>query len=141
MIDALLDAVRARGFSPKTAAMDKGYDASRVYAACERSGVLLVIPLRATPEVARGGGDPPICAHGIWRFGGSDRPRQRTKWRCPSAECPPRQHLDSGKPIAPLIPRESARWRGLYRGRAAVGRAVGRLKGDYGLTPIRVSRT
>ena len=33
---------------------------------------------------------------------------------------------------------ETKRWRDLYRGRAAVEREFGRLKMDYGLTPIRV---
>jgi hypothetical protein len=37
-----------------------------------------------------------------------------------------------------LVPRESKRWRDLYRGRAAVEREFGRLKNEYGLTPLRV---
>jgi len=42
----LLDAIRARGFTPETCAMDKGYDNTRVYAECEERGVEPVIPLR-----------------------------------------------------------------------------------------------
>ena len=42
----LLDAVRARSFSPLTCAMDMGYDNSRVYAECAERGVTAVIPLR-----------------------------------------------------------------------------------------------
>ncbi len=38
----------------------------------------------------------------------------------------------------PLVPRESKRWRDLYRGRAAVEREFGRLKNEYGLAPLRV---
>ena len=40
--------------------------------------------------------------------------------------------------LHPLVPRESKRWRNLYRGRAAVERGFGRLKMDYGLSPLRV---
>jgi class 3 adenylate cyclase len=38
----------------------------------------------------------------------------------------------------PLIPRDTKRWRDLYRGRAAVEREFGRLKHEYGLAPLRV---
>lgn len=38
----------------------------------------------------------------------------------------------------PLIPRETKRWGDLYRGRGAVERELGRLKHEYGLTPLRV---
>ena len=40
--------------------------------------------------------------------------------------------------LHPLIPRETRRFRDLYRGRAAVEREFGRLKNEYGLTPLRV---
>ena len=42
----LLDAVRARGFSPVTCAMDMGYDNARIYADCADRDVTAVIPLR-----------------------------------------------------------------------------------------------
>jgi hypothetical protein len=42
----LLDALHARGFRPETCAMDKGYDAVRVYAECEERGCEPVIPLK-----------------------------------------------------------------------------------------------
>src|SRR5438067_4969471 len=42
----LLDAVRARGFAPMTAAMDMGYDNNRVYTECDERNVAAVIPLR-----------------------------------------------------------------------------------------------
>lgn len=38
----------------------------------------------------------------------------------------------------PRISRHSERFRGLYKGRAAVEREFGRLKHDYGLAPLRV---
>jgi hypothetical protein len=37
-VATLLDALHARGFKPKTAALDKGYDNARVYAECEERG-------------------------------------------------------------------------------------------------------
>jgi hypothetical protein len=40
--------------------------------------------------------------------------------------------------LHPLIPRETKRFRDLYCGRAAVEREFGRLKHQYGLTPLRV---
>jgi IS5 family transposase len=42
----LLDAVRARGFTPETVAMDGGYDHARVYAECAERGCAAIIPLR-----------------------------------------------------------------------------------------------
>ncbi len=42
--------------------------------------------------------------------------------------------------LHPLIPRETLRWKGLYRGRASVEREFGRLKNEWGLTPLRVRR-
>jgi len=38
----------------------------------------------------------------------------------------------------PLVPRDTKRWRSLYRGRASVEREFGRLKNEYGLAPLRV---
>jgi hypothetical protein len=40
--------------------------------------------------------------------------------------------------LHPLIPRETLRWKGLYRRRAAVEREFGRLKHEWALTPLRV---
>ena len=42
----LLDAVRARGFTPDTVAVDRGYDNNRVYDECHERGIAPVIPLR-----------------------------------------------------------------------------------------------
>lgn len=42
--------------------------------------------------------------------------------------------------LHPLIPRETLRFRGLYRRRASVERAFGRLKHEWGLSPLRVRR-
>src|SRR3954453_24071159 len=42
----LLDAARARGYSPITCAMDMGYDNGRVYTECADRDVIAVIPLR-----------------------------------------------------------------------------------------------
>jgi len=40
--------------------------------------------------------------------------------------------------LHPLIPRETPRYRNLYRGRSAVEREFGRLKNDWALAPLRV---
>jgi hypothetical protein len=37
-----------------------------------------------------------------------------------------------------LVPRETKRWKALYRGRAAVEREFGRLKNEWALLPLRV---
>jgi IS5 family transposase len=52
--------------------------------------------------------------------------------------CVPIVCLRKGRPI-PLtpIPYGSDEWKRLYRGRAAVEREFGRLKHEYGLTPLR----
>ena len=42
----LLDKVHARGFTPRTATLDKGYDSNRVHAECMERGVLPVIPIK-----------------------------------------------------------------------------------------------
>jgi hypothetical protein len=41
---------------------------------------------------------------------------------------------------APSTPRETLRWKGLYRGRASVEREFGRLKNEWALAPLRVRR-
>ena len=53
--------------------------------------------------------------------------------------CVPIVALRKGRPV-PLsaIPYGSSEWKRLYRGRAAVEREFGRLKHDYGLSPLRV---
>jgi hypothetical protein len=40
----------------------------------------------------------------------------------------------------PRIQRHTQQWRDLYAGRAAVEREFGRLKHDYGLSPLRIRR-
>jgi hypothetical protein len=42
----LLDKLHARGFTPRTAALDKGYDSNRVHAECAERYVLPVIPIK-----------------------------------------------------------------------------------------------
>jgi transposase len=39
-----------------------------------------------------------------------------------------------------LIPRETVRWKALYRSRGAVEREFGRLKHEWALLPLRVRR-
>jgi Transposase DDE domain len=40
--------------------------------------------------------------------------------------------------LHPLIPRETPRWRKLYRGRASVEREFGRLKNEWALLRLRI---
>jgi hypothetical protein len=134
----LLDALARRGFAVETCAMDKGYDVGNVYDACEAANVQPIVPLRSTPAVKRGEHLPPSCEHGPWRFAGSDYQRQAAKWRCPTGECEPASTWIKADRLHPLIPRETLRWRRLYRGRAAVEREFGRLKHDWALLPLRV---
>jgi transposase len=136
----LLDKLKAHGINPETCAMDKGYDNSTVHDACTDREVLPVTALRQTPAVKRGDHQPPSCEHGTWTFAGADRKRAATKWRCPTGECKPASVWVKADRLHPLIPRETARWKGLYRRRASVERAFGRLKNEWALAPLRVRR-
>jgi IS5 family transposase len=52
--------------------------------------------------------------------------------------CVPIVCLRKGRPIPLLpIPYGSDEWKRLYRGRSAVKREFGRLKNEFGLTPLR----
>ena len=73
-----------------------------------------------------------------WRFAGADARRARTKWRCPTGECSSSSRWVRADRLHPLVPRESKRWKSLYRGRAAVEREFGRLKNEWALLPLRV---
>lgn len=136
----LLDKLRAHGINPETCAMDKGYDNGTVHDVCTERGVLPVTALRRTPAVKEGKHNPPCCEHGEWRFAGADRKRAATKWRCPTGECKPASVWVKADRLHPLIPRETVRWKALYRRRASVERAFGRLKNEGGLAPLRVRR-
>jgi hypothetical protein len=136
----LLDKLHALGIDPETCALDKGYDNNRVYGNCSERGIAPVIPLRKTPDVKKGKDKPPTCEHGEWRFAGADHRRKASKWRCPTGECKPASVWVAESRLHPLIPRETLRWKGLYRGRASVERGFGRLKNEWSLTPLRVRR-
>jgi IS5 family transposase len=138
MVAPLLDKLSGLGIRPETCAMDKGYDIERVYGECAERGVAPVIPLRQTTAVKRGDDKPPCCQHGAWRFAGADYKRQATKWRCPTAECEPASAWVKADRLHPLVPRETLRWRGLYKRRGAVEREFGRLKNEWVLAPLRV---
>jgi transposase, IS5 family len=137
-VPALLDTLAARGFGVETVAMDKGYDNVSMHDACADHGAVAIFPLRETPFVKRGDHLAPTCEHGTWTFAGADFKRKQTKWRCPTGECQPKSLWRKSSRLHPLIPRETKRWRDLYRGRAAVEREFGRLKHEYGLAPLRV---
>ena len=136
----LLDAAITNGFTPETCAMDKGYDATAIYEACETRGVHPIIPLRMTTGVKQGKAEPPLCEHGTWTFAGSDAKRGASKWRCPTGESTPASRWIKADRLQPLIPRGSKRFRALYHQRGAVEREFGRLKHDWALLPLRVRR-
>jgi Transposase DDE domain len=110
----------------------------RVYGECEDRNVRPIIPLRETPAVKAGAHKPPTCEHGEWRFAGAAAQRGGAKWRCPTAECTPASRWIKASRLHPLVPRETKRWKSLYRGRAAVEREFGRLKNEWALLPLRV---
>ena len=136
----LLDKLKGLGFNPETCALDKGYDSGPVYEACEDRNIRPIICVKQTPAVKRGEDKPPTCEHGEWRFAGADYDRKATKWRCPTNECATKSVWIKADRLHPLIPRETLRWKGLYRGRASVERAFGRLKNEWSLAPLRVRK-
>jgi transposase len=136
----LLDKLHTLGIDPETCALDKGYDNGSMHDACTDRGIVPVIPLRETAAVKRGEHKPPTCEHGEWRFAGADHKRNACKWRCPTGECKPASVWIKADRLHPLIPHETLRWKGLYRGRASVERSFGRLKNEWGLSPLRVRR-
>ena len=113
-------------------------------AACTRTGLplawrvetarrqesLYVAPLLDT--LRANGFQPETCA--MDKGFDNDRVWRETRER----DCIPIICLRKGRPI-PLntIPYRSDEWKRLYRGRAAVEREFGRLKNEYGLTPLR----
>jgi hypothetical protein len=134
----LIDEAKRRGAMAATCAMDKAYDIGRVYEECAERDCQAIVPLRATGAVVKNEHRPPACEHGVWVFAGSDRKRGASKWRCPSGECKPASTWVKADRLHPLMPRESKRWKALYRGRGAVEREFGRLKNEWGLKPLRV---
>ena len=85
-----------------------------------------MVPLQETPFVKAGKHLPPTCEHGTWAFAGSDAKRGASKYRCPSGECSPASVWIKADRLHTLIPRETARWKKLYRGRSGVEREFGR---------------
>ena len=73
-----------------------------------------------------------------WTFAGADAKRGAAKYRCPKGECSPASVWIKADRLHTLIPRESVRWRKLYRRRASVEREFGRLKHEWALLPLRV---
>jgi len=63
---------------------------------------------------------------------------RRIEVALPDWACQPGSRWIKADRLHPLIPRETPRWKKLYRGRAAVEREFGRLKHDWGLSPLRV---
>lgn len=136
-VAGLLATAARRGVVSETCALDKGYDHTVIHETVAAHGIRPVIPLRMTPDVKRGAHLAPSCEHGTWTFAGADAKRNATKWRCPTGACSPASVWIKASRLHPLIPRETARYKALYRGRAAVEREFGRLKHEWGLAPLR----
>jgi hypothetical protein len=126
--------VRRKGCRPLGG---KGYDYGPVHTACEERGVAPIISRRRFANEGEWT-EHPTCEHGAWTFAGADFKRKATKWRCPSGECQPKSVWMKADRRHPLVPRSSKRFSQLYAGRSAVEREFGRLKNEYGLTPLRV---
>jgi IS5 family transposase len=139
-VGGLLDTLTGRGFTVDVAVLDKGYDGEPMYETCESRGIRPVIALIETAGVKAGKHKPRTCEHGEWTFAGADAKRGATKWRCPTGECKPASVWIKADRLHPLIPHGTERHKALYRKRTAVEREFGRLKNDYGLTPLRVRR-
>lgn len=120
--------------------MDKGYDVGPVYEACEARRIRPIIPLKETPFLKAGKAAPPSCGHGTWMFAGADAKRGAAKYRCPTSECSPASVWLKADRLHTLIPRETPRWKKLYRSRAAVEREFGYLKHEWAMLPLRVRR-
>ena len=56
----------------------------------------------------------------------------------PTGPCKLGSRWSTASRLHTLVPRDSDRWRKLYRGRAAVEREFGRLKHEWALLPLRV---
>jgi len=134
----LIDSVRERGFNPRTAIMDKGYDNGPIHNGCMDRDICPVTPLRQTGRVKAGDANAPTCEHGEWTFAGTDYKRKATKWRCPTGECQPKSTWVKADRLHPLIPRHTKRSKALYSSRGAVEREFGRLKHEWALLPLRV---
>jgi transposase len=140
LVPSLLDMLTARDFAPTIAILDRGYDNTPVYEACESRGIRPIIPLRETPAVKAGKAAPPSCDHGTWTFAGSDAKRGASKWRCPSGECLPASVWIKADRLHTLLPRSTDRWKSIYKQRGCVERGFGRLKHKWGMLPLRVRR-
>lgn len=140
MVPGLLGTLASRGFTPRAAVMDKGYDGQLMYQECEARGIRPVIALKMTGGVRAGWDKPPACAHGQWAFAGSDARRGASKWRCPAGACRPASAWIKASRLHPLIPRHTTRWKTLYQQRVAVEREFGQLKHEWGMLPLRVRR-
>lgn len=139
-VPTLLDAAIGRGFSPAVCVMDKGYDGSAIYAACESRNVRPVIPLKVTAGVTAGWHLPPSWKHGRWTFAGSDSKRGASKWRCPKGACVPASVWVKADRMHTLIPRTTDRLRRSTAPGSLSSASFGVLKHEWAMLPLRVRR-
>jgi hypothetical protein len=86
-----------------------------------------VILLRQTPDPGREsqqGQAPVLPGHGEWTLADADAARGATRWHCPAGQCAPASVRVKASRLHPLIPRGTARCKGLYHQR---GTRVGAL--------------
>lgn len=137
MVAPLIDGAKSLGFAAETCAMDGNYDAKHIYETCEERDCRPIVPLsKATTDTGRH--KPPECEHGAWEFRGAEYDRKTTKWACPTGECNSKVKRIQHSRLHTLIPRGTGRWWDLYRRRPAIERSFGRLKHEWGMTPLRV---
>src|ERR1035437_8877588 len=74
------------------------------------------------------------------RFAGAAKKGKATKGGGRPPERKPPPGGTQGHRLHPLIPRETLRFKSLYRNRGAVEREFGRLKHEWALAPLRVRR-
>ena len=107
-VSDLLTAVKDRGFTPETVALDKGYDVKPVYDACHQTGSLPII--RATQDTRRQTGEasPTSLRARHLDVRRSGLPAQANEVALPDRRMLAQEPLAEGQPSAPAHPARDA---------------------------------
>ena len=108
VVSDLLMAIKTRGFTPETAALDRGYDVKPVYEACEQSSCQPIIPLRKTPAVKRGAQLAPRVRARHLDIRWSGLPAQANEMALPDRKMLAQERLAEGQSSAPAHPARDA---------------------------------
>jgi hypothetical protein len=100
----LIDAARKRGFNPRTAIMDKGYDNGPIHNGCMDRNICPVTPLRKTPAVVRGDHKPPLVRARRVDVRRDGLQAQGDQMALPHGRVQARLALGEGRPAAPAHP-------------------------------------